>query len=134
VNSLLFISVVLSVLLFIFADQSMSIFIHGDTEQYRDMIVWTARLYCVIMPFYAISRLSSQIMQVLKKSRMSARINLVSVAGRIVILLVPVVLGITGYDEISIAIAAGYLFDAIIKIVFTIYYQRTMDFDNIVSQ
>lgn len=127
-NGMMAVALTLSFLLFIFAEPLMGLFIHGDTTEYTDIIVWTARLYAMIIPIYAVSRLCSPVMQVLKKSLLSARINLISVSIRIVLLFVPPLIGDTSYYAYAIAIAAGYIAELILKVGATGYSYSHMDF------
>lgn len=108
----------------------MSLFIHGDSVVLADDIIWTARLYCIVIPTFAISRLCSSVMQVLRRSRESARMNLISVAIRIVLLFIPLMLGDSSYTAISFVIAIGYIVESVIKVSFTLYFYSHMDFEH----
>lgn len=73
--------------------------------------------------------MSSYIMQVIRRPREVATINLFTVSLRAAILFVPFLLGMTNFQPWAWAIVIGHLAEFLIKVATTLYFYRTTDFN-----
>ena len=65
----------MSVFLFIFAEPLMSLFTYSDSMlEQKDMLVWTLRVYCLLIPPYGFYILGSSMLQALKRSLLATEI------------------------------------------------------------
>ena len=63
---------ILSVLMFIFADDLAGIFMNDPSmEQHRESLTWVIRMFCIFTPFDGLRKIGSCMLQVVRKSKIS---------------------------------------------------------------
>ena len=68
----LILSVVAAAVLCVFASPLSSLFVGGDQSRVTDDLLTVTRLYSIIIPFYLLGRMSGNLLQVVRKSDVSA--------------------------------------------------------------
>ena len=66
------ISIIAMIILFIFASPLSSVFVGGDQSRVTDELLTVTRMYSFIIPFYLLGRMSGNLLQVVRKSDISA--------------------------------------------------------------
>jgi Na+-driven multidrug efflux pump len=125
------ISLLAAALLFLFPDAVLSLFLTGDVLEYRDQIVWAARLYSLILPLYVFTKLSSYFLQIIRKSKMSAYGNLAIGLIKTGFNTLPVILCIMTFEAAVWAVMGGYAVAAVIMITVAIVQVRKFDIESV---
>lgn len=69
---MLILSTSVAVLLFVFAEPLAGVFINDPSmEQYRDLLTWVLRMFCLLVPFDGMRKLGSCMLQVVRRSKLS---------------------------------------------------------------
>ncbi len=124
-------STAICVLLFVFTDQLMSFFINPKTEEYRDIIIWATKMYSLLMPLYAMTKVSSYLLQVIRKSKLSAMASLIIGFVKAFCYCLPLILCMYSVDAVVWSVLAAYSTAGVIMIGITYYQYKKFDINKV---
>lgn len=125
------IPLIMSLVLFMFPEQLMAIFINPETEPFKEEIIWATRLYSLLLPFYVMTKITSYLLQVIRKSKLSASFNVLIGVVKTLFNAIPLVLGLYTFEAVVWSIAGGYLAAAVIMMLVTVIQYRKFDINSL---